>query len=96
MYLRFAIFGHEAPVVDVWENNPLVDGNGNDVLVEGVRGALIGVSFLVDVCFAALLLVEELLLRLLIPLLVLVPVNIASMWTFCVVMTELTTTVNPL
>jgi hypothetical protein len=81
-------------VIDVGEEDSLVDGDSGDVLVEG---ALVRVPFLDDVCFVVHLLVEELLLHLLLLLLVLIPVTIASIWTFCDVMIKLTTMVaNPL
>jgi hypothetical protein len=68
MYLLFAIIGHEALVLDVGEENSFVDCDGGDVLIRGVGGALIGVSFVVDVHIVTLLLMEELIIFHLLPL----------------------------
>jgi hypothetical protein len=64
-------------VVDVGEENAFVDGDGGDVLIIGVGGALVQVPFLPNVGLVSLLLMEEfLLLHLLLPLLIFVPVII--------------------
>jgi hypothetical protein len=60
-------------VADVGEEEALVDSDVGDVLVGGVGGALVGVSFPTHVGIVALLLVVPLLL-LLLPLLVVIPV----------------------
>jgi hypothetical protein len=83
-------------VVDVGEEDALVDGDGRDILIVRVGGALVRVPFLANMGFLSLLMEEFLLLHL-IPLLVFVPVIIACIWTFCNIMAELTTTIaNPL
>jgi hypothetical protein len=45
MYLLFTVLSHEAFVADIWEEKTLVDGNVGGVLIGGVAGALVGVSF---------------------------------------------------
>jgi hypothetical protein len=63
-------------VVDVWEEKSLVDGDVGGVLVGGgVGGAHVKVSFPPHVRLATLLLVILLILRLLLPFLVIVPVQ---------------------
>jgi hypothetical protein len=97
MYLLFAIIDHEALVLDVGEENSFVDCDGGDVLIKGVGGALIGVSFVVDVHIVTLLLMEELIIFHLLPFLIFVSITIASIWTFCDIMVRLTTKIaNPL
>ena len=83
MYLLFlAVLSHETFVANVGKEQALVDGDVCGVLVGGgVGGALVGVSFLPHVRFAALLLVVSLLI-LLLPLLVFVPVTFTRIWTF--------------
>jgi hypothetical protein len=63
----------------------------------GVGGALVGVPFPPHVCFATLLLVViSFLLHLLLPFLVVVPVTVTCIWTFCNKVTGLTTPIaNP-
>jgi hypothetical protein len=76
VYLLFLAFlSHETFVADVGEEEALVDGDVDSVLVGGgVGGALVGVPFPTNVGITALLLVVPL-LRLLLPLLVVVPVT---------------------
>jgi hypothetical protein len=78
MYLLiFVVLSHEAFVVEVGKEKALVDGDVGGVLVGvGVGGALVGVSFPPHVRLATLLLVVSFLLHLLLPFLVVVPVNI--------------------
>jgi hypothetical protein len=98
MYLLlFAILSHEAFVADVGEEKSLVDSDVGSVLVGGgVGGALVGVPFLPHVCFATLVVVSFL-FSLLLPFLVVVPVTVTCIWTFCNKVTRLTTPVaNPL
>jgi hypothetical protein len=80
-------------VADVGEEEALVDGDVGGVLIGGVGGALIRVSFPTYVCIAALLLVVSLLL-LLLPLLVFVPVTFTRNWIFSYKMTGLTAMVT--
>jgi hypothetical protein len=63
-------------VADVGEEESLVDGDVDDVLVGGVSGTLIGVLFPPHVRLATLLLVVPFLLHLFLPLLVVVPVTV--------------------
>jgi hypothetical protein len=79
-------------VADVGEEEALVDDDVGGVLVGGVGGTLVGVSFLAYVGIAALLLVVPLLF-LLLPFLVVVHVTSTRNWTFCYEMTGLTTPV---
>lgn len=55
MYLLFSILGHKALVVDLWEERGLVEGEGGDTFIIGVRGAVIRISLLANVSFASLL-----------------------------------------
>jgi hypothetical protein len=98
MYLLlFVVLSHEAFVADVGEEKALVDGDVGGILVGGVDGALVGVPFPPHVRLATLLLVVSFLLHLLLPFLVVVPVTVTCIWTFCNKVTELTTLVaNPL
>jgi hypothetical protein len=80
-------------VADVGEEEALVDGDVDGILVRGgVGGALIGVPFPTNMGIAALLLVVSFLL-LLLPLLVLASITITRHKTFCNKMTGLTTLV---
>jgi hypothetical protein len=85
MYLLLLAFlSHEALVADIGEEKALVDGDVGGVLVGGGVGeALIGVSFPSHVCLATLLIVISLLLHLLLPFLVVVPITVTCIWTFC-------------
>jgi hypothetical protein len=99
MYLLlFAILSHEAIVADVGEEKAFIDGDVGGVLVEGVGGALVGVPFPPPCALTTLLLVVvSFLFHLLLPFLVIFPVTITCMWTFCDKMTRLTTLIaNPL
>jgi hypothetical protein len=98
MYLLFAVLGHETFVADIREEKTFVDGNVGGVLVGGVDGALVGVSFSSHVCLATLLIVViSLLFHLFPPFLVVVPVTVTCIWTFSNKVTGLTTPVeNPL
>jgi hypothetical protein len=81
-------------VVDVREEKSLVDSDVDGVLI---GGALVGVSFPPHVCFATLLLVISLLLHLLLPFLVVIPITVTCICTFCNEVTGLTTPIaNPL
>ena len=91
VYLLFlAVLSHETLVADVGEEEALVDGDVGGVLIGGVGGALIRVSFPTYVCIAALLLVVLLLLHFLLPLLVVVSVTFTRIWTFSNKVTRLT------
>ena len=90
--LLFVILSHETLVADVGEEEALVDGDVDGVLVGGVGGALVGVPFPTYVRIAALLLVVFIFL-LFLPLLVFVPVTFTRNWTFSYEMTRLTTPV---
>jgi hypothetical protein len=91
MYLLLlAILCHETFVADVGEEEAFVDDDVGGVLVGGVGGALVEVSFPAYVHIAALLLVVSLLL-LLLTLIVFVPVTFTRNWTFSYEMTGLTT-----
>jgi hypothetical protein len=70
------------------EEKAFVDDDVGGVLV---GGALIGVPFLPHVRLAALLLVVSFLLYLLLPFLIVVPVTVTCIWTFCNEVTKLTT-----
>jgi hypothetical protein len=85
-------------VADVGEEKAFVDGDVGSVLVGGVGGTLVEVSFPPHVCLATLLLVViSFLLHLLLPFLVVVPVTITCIWTFNYKVIGLTTPVaNPL
>jgi hypothetical protein len=84
-------------VADVGEEKTFVDGDVGGVLVGGVDGALVGVTFPSYVHLATLLLVVVFLLLHLLPFLVVVPVTITCIWTFSNIVTGLTTSVeNPL
>jgi hypothetical protein len=100
MYLLlFALLGHETFVADVGEEKTFVDGDVGGVLIRGgVGGVLVGVSFPSYVRLATLLLVVvSFLLHLLLPFLVVVPITITCIWTFCNIMTGVTTPVaNPI
>jgi hypothetical protein len=98
LYLSFVLFGHEALVADFGEEKTIINGDVGGILVRGVGGALVGVSFPPNMRLVALLLmVEFLLLYLLLFLLVIVPVTITSIWTFCNIVIGLTTPIaNPL
>jgi hypothetical protein len=92
MYLLFVVLSHEAFVADVGEEEAFVDGEVDGVLVGGgVDRALIGVPFSPHVHLATLLLVLLFLIHFLLPFLVVVPVTITCIWTFCNKMTGLTT-----
>jgi hypothetical protein len=93
MYLLLiVVLSHEAFVADVGEEKALVDDDVGGVLVGGrVGGALIRIPFPPHVCFATLVLVVSLLLHLLLPFLVVVPVTVTRIWTFCYKVTRLTT-----
>jgi hypothetical protein len=81
-------------VADVGEEKAFVDGDVGGVLVKGgVGGALIGVSFPPHVHLATFLLVVPFLLYIFLPLLVVVPVSVTSIWAFCNEVTGLTTPV---
>jgi hypothetical protein len=70
-------------VADIGEEEAFVDGDvGGVLVVEGVDGALVGVSFLPHVRLAAFPLVVLLLLYFLLPLLVVVPITFTRIWTF--------------
>jgi hypothetical protein len=91
--LILVVLSHKALVADVGEEEVLVDGGVGGILVgEGIDGALGGVPFPTNVGIAALLLVVPLLFFLL-PYLVIVPVTSTRNWTFCYLMTGLTTPV---
>jgi hypothetical protein len=77
-------------VADVGEEKAFVDGDVGGILVGGVGGALIRVSFPTHMGITALLLVVPLLFSLL-PLLVVAPVTITRHRTFSNKMTGLTT-----
>jgi hypothetical protein len=87
-----AVLSHKTLVADVGEEETLVDGDVDGILVGGVSGALVGVSFPTYVGIAALLLAVPLLL-LLLPLLVFIPVTFTRDWTFSNKVTGLTTPV---
>jgi hypothetical protein len=92
MYLLlFALLSHESFVADVGEEKSLVDGDVGGVLVEGVGGALVVVSFPPHVRLATLLLVVSFLLHLLLPILAVVPVTVTCIWIFYNKVTGLTT-----
>jgi hypothetical protein len=79
-------------VDDVGEEEAFVNGDvGGVLVVGGVSGALIGVSFPPHVRLATLLLVISFLLHLFLPLIVVVPVT--CIWTFINEVTGLTTPV---
>jgi hypothetical protein len=79
-------------VTDVGEEKAFVDGDVGGVLVGGgIGGALIRVSFPAHMRRATLLLAVSLLLYLLLPFLVVVPVTVTCIWTFCNKVTGLTT-----
>jgi hypothetical protein len=86
-------------VADVEEEKPFVDGDVGSVLVGGgvggalVGGAIVGVPFTSHVCLATLLLVVSFLLHLLLPFLVVIPVIVTCIWTFCNKVTGLTSLV---
>jgi hypothetical protein len=86
--LLFAVLCHEALVADVGEEKTLVDSDVGGILVGGVGGAFVGVTFPTHVGIAALLHVVPLLL---LPLLVVVPVTITRHRAFSDKMTGLTT-----
>jgi hypothetical protein len=84
-------------VADVGEEKPFVDGDVGDVLLGGVGGALVRVSFLPHVRLATLLLIVSFLLHLLLPSLVVIPVTVTCIWTFSYKVEGLTTPIaNPL
>jgi hypothetical protein len=85
-------------VANVREEKAFFDGDVGGILVrEGVGGALVGVTFPPLVCLAThLLVVISFLFHLLLPFLVVVPVPVTCIWTFCNKVTGLTTPVaNP-
>ena len=99
MYLLvFVVLSHEALGANIGEEKAFVDGDVGGVLVGGgVGGALIEVPFPPHVCLAILLLVIPFLLHFLLPFLVIVPVPVTCIWTFCNEVTGLTTPIaNPL
>src|SRR5688572_3417036 len=93
MYLLlFALLSHEAFVADVGEEKALIDDDVGDVLVGGgIGGALVGVPFPPQVRLASLLLVAYFLLYFLLPFLVVIPIAVTCVWTFCNKVTRLTT-----
>jgi hypothetical protein len=92
MYLLiFAVLSHEAFVADAGEEKALVDGDVGGFLVIGVGGAPVRVPFLPHVRLATLILVISFLLHLLLPFLVVVPVTVTCIWTFCNKVIGLTT-----
>jgi hypothetical protein len=106
-HLHFAVLSHEAFVADVGEEKAFVDNDDGGVLIgagvggalvgAGVGGALVGVPFSPHVRLAILVLVVVPLLFHLLPFLVVVPITITCIWTFCNKMTGLTTPVaNPI
>jgi hypothetical protein len=91
--LLFVVLSHETHVVNVGEEEALVEGDVDGVLVGGgFGGALVGVPFPTYVGIAALLLVISLLL-LLLPFFVVVPVTFTRDRTFSDKVTGLTTPV---
>jgi hypothetical protein len=79
-------------VADVGEEKAFIDGDISSVLVGGVSGALVGVPFPPHVRLATLfLLVVCFLLYLLLPFLVVAPITVTCIWTFCNKVTGLTT-----
>jgi hypothetical protein len=79
-------------VANIGEGKTLVDGDVSSILVGGgVGGALVGVPLPPHMCFATLLLVLSFLVHLLLPFLVVVPVSVTCIWTFCYKVTGLTT-----
>jgi hypothetical protein len=100
MYLLlFVVLSHEAFAVDVGKEKAFVDDDVGGVLVGGgVGGALVGVPFPPHVRLGTLLLVAvSFLFHLLLLFLVVVPVTVTCLWTFCNKVTGLTTLVaNPL
>jgi hypothetical protein len=99
MYLfLLVVLSHEALVADIGEEKTLVDGDVGSVLVEGgVGGALDGVPFPPHTRLATLLLVVSLLLHLFLLFLVIVPIIVTRIWTFCNKVTGLSTHIaNPL
>jgi hypothetical protein len=96
MYLlSFAVLRHETFVADVGEEKSLVDGDVGSVLVGGgVGGALVGVSFSSYVRLATFLLVISLLFHLLLHFLIVVPVTVTCIWTFCNEVTGHTTPIT--
>ena len=97
MYLLLlSVLSHEALVTDVGEEKSLVNGDVGGVFVGGgVGGALVGVPFPPHVRFATLLLVVVSFLfhHLLLPFLVVNPVTVTCIWTFCNEATGLTTSI---
>jgi hypothetical protein len=93
MYLLlFVVLSHEALGADIGEEKAFVDGDVGGVLVGGgVGGALIEVPFPPHVRLAILLLVIPFPLHFLLPFLVIVPVPVSCIWTFCNEVTGLTT-----
>jgi hypothetical protein len=93
MYLLLlAILCHETLVANVGDEEAFVDSDVGGILVGGgVGGALVGVPFPPHLYLATLLLVVPFLLHFLLPLLVVVPVTLTCIWTFCNEMTELST-----
>jgi hypothetical protein len=95
MYLLLAILGHETFVAGIGEETAFVDDDVGYVLVRGgVIGTLVGVSFPSHVRLATLLIVVSFLFHLPLPFLVVVPVTITYIWTFCNIMTRLTTPIE--
>jgi hypothetical protein len=91
LYLSFALLVHEALVADIGKEKSLVDDDVGGVLVKGVGGGLVGVPLSHNMCLAALLRLHLLFS------LVLVPIIATSIWTFCNIVTGLTTPIaNPL
>jgi hypothetical protein len=82
VYLPFAFLVYEALVVDFGKEDVFVDGDVGDVLVEGVRGALIGLLFFSNMCLTTLLLVKEFLPFHPLPLLVIFTVIITCIPSF--------------
>jgi hypothetical protein len=79
-------------VTDVGEEKAFVDGDVGSILVGGgVGGALVRVSFPPHMRLATLLLAVSFLLYLLLPFLVVVPVTVTCISTFCNKVTGLST-----
>jgi hypothetical protein len=89
--LLLALLSYEALVADIGEEKSLVDGDvGGVLIIGGVGGALVRVSFSSHVRLATLLVIF-LLLHLFLPLIVVVPVTVTCIWTFSNKETEHTT-----
>jgi hypothetical protein len=75
----------------LWEGDALVDGDGGDVLIVGVGGALVEVPLFANMGFTTLLVEYFFLLHLLLSFFAFVLVIITCILTFCNIMTRLTT-----